>query len=1285
MKPFLLLTGMHRSGTSFLARALNLYGVHLGELESLLSHEWKAFDDNPRGHWENKKIYELAEKTLQENKGSWHNIPKNVIINKKMGKEIKKYTQQLVDNSVLASGFKDPRLLLCFEAWKKYLPKNFVIIGIIRNPLKVAESLKKRNNFSYEKSLKLWEIYNKNLIEILEKYDGFLVDFDWPKKKLFTEIEFISKKLGLAKNIDLSDWYTKDLLKSDKSFKSKYPMSKDVQILYSKLKKRSMKNRSAKIKKPKLTSKEMSNSLENVLLEIQNQGKYFTDIFNHIQKKLKQDGKKLSKLEQHKKTYDLTGVSNQTLQQSNKKLVKLQKEFDERSKWALSLDDELKQKRQEIVNLQKEHEEHSAHAINLENKIKKSDETITRLQKVFDERSKWALSLDDELKQKRQEIVNLQKEHEEHSAHAINLENKIKKSDETITRLQKEFDERSKWSLSLEEDLKQKHQEFVTLKKESDENAKRSKEAESVLKQREESITKLKKEYNESSKEVTIIQKSLEDTKNAIQTKDSQIQNLQSELEIVQSELAEIKNSVMYGITSGIARKLDKLAPESTRRRNSLQLTSAAYLMRKERGTKAVMGVAKEKISLQKLLGKKSSKANPKDYLKTIKEKKTKFSSNILQADQTTTPDQSLRNFIQFGAHNITALEKFPKISIIIITYNQLDALKRNLSSIKSKTTYQNYEVIIVTNNKDENSEMRKFLKTLENPVYVFDEEYSFGGMNNFGATKAKGDFLLFLNDDVEVVSPNWLESFMKLAQNSDVGAVGAKLLSSNGKLQDCGGIVWGNGNAWNYGRNYSTDDPKFNYVRDIDYCSGSCLLVKKEVFDKLGGFDRKFDPAYWEDTDLCFGIRNLGYRILYQPLATLIHYEGMTQGVNPDKGLKSFQAVNQKKFQEKWKSEIESHLNDSQENSFLERDRRAGLNILYIDHYVPEPDKDSGSLRTFNILGILAHSNNKITFWPENQKFTSPFVRELQQKGIEVIYKTNDFEKFLDERKNVYDIVIMARPYISVKFIDSIKEKMPNCKIIYDTIDLHFLRMEREAAIENKGQNAEAKVMQKLELSMMKKSDLTILTSSVEAQVLHKEDESLKFAILPNIHTEISKVDGFDSRKNMLFLGGFQHSPNIDSAKYLVSDIWPLIRQKIPDVKLYIVGSSPTPDIKNLASEDVEVTGFVKDLLPYYKECKVMLAPLRYGAGVKGKITQSLAMGLPIITTSFGAEGINLNDGDSCLIADSKEDFAKKSIQAYNDKTIWEKLSKNGLEISRQYCPENARATLEEMISSIF
>lgn len=1077
---------MHRSGTSFLARALNLSGAYLGELDSITSHEWESPEDNPKGHWENKKILELSEKTLENSNGSWHEVPKKIVLSKTIEEGIKKSIKELQQKSGLAAAFKDPRLILCFEEWKKFLPENFVIIGIIRDPLKVAESIKIRNQFSYEKSLNLWKIYNQKLLDILDEHGGFLLDFDWPKAKLFEEMKLICKKLGLAQTTDLSDWYSEDLLKSDKSYQSSYKLDENLKILYSKLKDRTKNNENVKVKIGAGQPEQKSQIIDTLLYDIQKQGAFYTNVLN----------------------------------QSHKELRRLQKEFAERTEWAISLDEKLKKKNKEIAYLQI-----------------------------------------------------------------------------------------------------------------------------------------------------------------AIQTKDAQIQNLYNELEQAEFELNEIKNSVMYGITSVIARNLDKLAPESTRRRNALRLASAAYLMRKERGSKVLLGEAKRKIIKTRLKTKPSSRPIPHEYLKTLQG--TKFSSNVLKIENDFEPDFSLRKFMKFGSNNVTKLPRYPKISIVISTFDQTDVLKNNLASIKSKTTYQNYEIIIVTNNLDENSEMREFLKTIDAQVLIYQDEYSFGGMNNFAAAKAQGEFLLFLNDDVEVQSPNWLEAFLVLALNESTGAVGPKLLSSSGKLQDCGGIVWRDGNAWNHGRNHNPSEPKFNYVRDVDYCSGSCLLVKKTVFDKIGGFDSRFSPAYWEDTDLCFEIRKLGYQVLYQPLASLVHYEGLTRGINPNKGLKSYQKVNQKKFLEKWKSVLDTHLYSSNENSFSERDRKEGLNILYIDHYVPEPDRDSGSLRTFGILGILAHMKNKVTFWPDNQKYNTPYVTELQQKGIEVIYKTGNFEKFLEERKNLYDLVILARPYISVKYVDSIKKKMTNCKVIYDTIDLHHLRMYRQASLENKDVPFQAKIMRELEFSMIKKSDITILTSPVEAEFLHREDKSLKFAILPNIHIKCENIEKFEGRKNMMFLGAFQHEPNIDAAQYLVKDIWPHIKKSLPEVKLYIMGSNPQNKIKKLASDDIVVTGFVRNLEPYYRQFKLMLAPLRFGAGVKGKITQSLATGLPVITTSVGAEGINVNS-ENCMIADSPEDFVKKAVRVYSDEKLWSLLSKNGLKVANEFSPEKARACLGSIISSI-
>jgi len=1195
MKPFLLITGMHRSGTSFLARALNLGGVNLGDLESLLSHEWKFYEDNLRGHWENKIIYELTEQTLSNSGGSWHKIPKKINPSKTIEKKIKKHVNELYDLPSLATGFKDPRILICLDAWLKHLPKNFIIVGIFRDPLKVAESLKNRNKFDYEKSISLWKIYNEKLLLYLKKYNGFLLNFDWPKTKLLSEIKLILSKLGLDKDVDLSEWYTDELFHSDKTFKTNYKLPKDAKKIYSWLKKRSNKNRNVRINKISYSKNEISKFLHSILNQTQTQGEYFTKEFKH----------------------------------KEKTIAKLQKKFNERSQWAKKLEDQAKQK----------------------------DQTVKKLQKEFNERSQWAKKLEDQAKQK----------------------------DQTVEKLQKEYDERSQWAKKLEDQAKQKDQTVEKLQKEFDESSELAKNLESEAKLKDTKVSHLQKEIIEKKSLLDTQKTELQNLTIAIDTREAELEKILDELSERNYELDEIKKSIIFGILKKITGRLEKDFPQDTKRREALRLAREAYLIKKDRGTKALLAAFKTKQRGNKLLQKKTSiekKEQKRANLQLLDDKKTK--NFVLTASKSQfSPDSSLRKFLQTDSANVTKISSFPKISIIITTLDQVKILQKNLESIKSKTTYKNYEIIIVTNNQEPNSEMRKFLQTLDCSVYVYDKEYSFAGMNNFGASKSTGEFLLFLNDDIEVDSPTWLEAFLSLGLKDKVGAIGGKLVYPDGKLQEAGGIVWKNGNAWNYGRNSDSKDPKFNYVREVDYCSGGCLFVNKKIFEQVGKFDMRYKPAYSEDVDLCFSIRNLGYSVLYQPLARVIHYEGRSQGTNVDKGIKSYQLINQKKFFEKWKKVLESHRDDSIENSFFERNRTDGLNILYIDHYLPEPDKDSGSLRTFNILGILAHDKNKITFWPDNLHLSQPYAAELQQKSIEVIYGPNDFVKFLDERKDLFDVVFLARPYIAIKYIDLIKTKVPNSIIIYDTTDLHYLRMQRESMVEkNKIKENEIKAMHDMELELMEKSNISILTSTAEEKILHEENDSLKFAILPNIHIIKENSTDFHTRKNLMFLGGFQHHPNIDAANYLSKDIFPLIKNKLSDVKLYIVGSNPPESVKNLQSDDVIVTGYVKDISTYLKDCKIMLSPLRYGAGVKGKITQSLSYGLPVITSSMGAEGINFINGENCVISDDTKDFATKTIELYSDEKLWDKLSKNGLKIAQEYSPERARDVLRTMIS---
>ena len=830
------------------------------------------------------------------------------------------------------------------------------------------------------------------------------------------------------------------------------------------------------------------------------------------------------------------------------------------------------------------------------------------------------------------------------------LEEEIQKR----VQLQKEFDERTEWALILDKESKEKDNAMTHFQNLLSTKESQSKEIQDIL-----------------------------------STKDAQLQDVQRELYSKQTELDDLKHSILFKIPFKITRGLDKMFPPSTKRGEIIRLSRMSLLIIQNEGFGTLLQSFNEKVKRQRFL-KKNLNISINSDNKTQLSKKTKINNTpcLIQGEKDIARDDSLRNFIHTNYSNILNLPRFPKVSIIIPTFNQVNFLRNNLKSIEEKTTYQNYEIIIITNNLDENSEMRKFLNTTKHTVCIFKDEYSFSAVNNFAAEKAIGEYLLFLNDDVEIVSPNWLESMLKLALQEKVGAVGAKLLFSDGKLQEAGGIVWKDGIIWNYGRNENPQDPRFNFVRNVDYCSGSCLMIKKELFKKFDKFDTQYKPAYCEDTDMCLSLQKGGFKILYQPLATIIHHEGKTSGTDLKSGIKSYQIQNQKKFRKKWQQFLNSRLNDSMDNAFFERNRKNGNNILYIDHYVPEYDKDAGSLLVYNMLSILSYLDHKVTFWPDNLIKTEPYTTNLQQKGIEIIYDGNNFESFIKKHGNDFQICILTRAHIAPKYIDLIKKYAPKCKVVYDTVDLHFIREFRESVLKNNTKmKIQAQRTKETEFEIFQKSDVVIVKSTEEVNFLLKEDPSLTISIIPTFEIPPNEFPSFDSRENLLFIGGFQHPPNVDSLENLVKTLFPKIRKQLPDVKLYVIGSNPTQHVIDVCSnvKNIEFLGYVKNIEPYLKKCRLLLAPIRFGAGVKGKITQSMTYGLVVVTTPIGAEGISDKIDDVLSIADNDDQFVEKAVSLYGNKELWTKLSLNSRKHSEEnFSPEYIKSTLEKIITTL-
>jgi len=622
-----------------------------------------------------------------------------------------------------------------------------------------------------------------------------------------------------------------------------------------------------------------------------------------------------------------------------------------------------------------------------------------------------------------------------------------------------------------------------------------------------------------------------------------------------------------------------------------------------------------------------------------------------------------------------------PRVSVVIPVFNQLDLTLSCLASLV-RYTPEIYEVIVVDDASTDDTP--RVLSRIRNLRYLRQEEnQGFVGSVNTGAQVARGQVLVFLNNDT-LLTPGWLEALLEALSEEKVGAVGAKLIYPDGRLQEAGGIVFRDASGWNYGHLQDPAAPEYNFRREVDYCSGACLAVRRALFEELGGFDKLFSPAYYEDADLCFRLRQRGYRVLYQPRAEVFHLEGASCGRDLSKGLKRYQVVNQERFRQRWQETLErEHFPPDPAYLFLARQRQGRGIVLVVDHYVPTWDQDAGSLRLYHLLCLMRELDYRLIFWPDNLAVLQPYTRKLQDLGIEVIYGPHDFEGYLRERARFVDLVWACRARFAPRYLEAARRF--GVKTVFDTVDLHFLREAREAELRgDEALRRQAEETKRLELALCRTADRTLVVSRYEKEML--EGLGLKqVELLPTVHQLEERGPGFAERQDLMFIGSFQHPPNEDAVLWFVEEIWPLIRRELPGVRFWVVGSSPTPRIKALHSDEIRVTGYVPEVAPYFRRSRVFVAPLRYGAGFKGKVGQALSFGLPSVLTSVAAEGLGARDGEEILLADRAPEFARAVVRLYQDPELWERLSRQGQAlIARHFSPQAVRRTLERMLSEL-
>jgi len=624
-----------------------------------------------------------------------------------------------------------------------------------------------------------------------------------------------------------------------------------------------------------------------------------------------------------------------------------------------------------------------------------------------------------------------------------------------------------------------------------------------------------------------------------------------------------------------------------------------------------------------------------------------------------------------------------PRVSIVIPVYNQFHYTLACLKSLAEHPGTVPFEVIVVDDRSSDVTPERlpdiAGIRALRN-----EENLGFIGACNAGAALARGDFVVFLNNDTSV-RPGWLEALVgTFERHADCGLAGAKLVYPDGRLQEAGGIVFSDGSGWNYGRNGDPADPAYEYVREADYCSGAAIIIRRTLLEDLGGFDTRYKPAYYEDTDLAFRIREAQLKVYYQPASVVVHFEGVTSGTDTTSGIKRYQVVNQEKFVERWQHTLPRQPRPGTPIE-IAREHRVRGTVLIVDAYVPEPDQDSGSVRLVNLMRLLVAAGWKVIFAPDNRAYVPKYTAELQQIGVEVLYHPTyrDPIDWLKRNGARLDAAIVLRHYIAVSYVPLFRQHAPRARVIFDTVDLHYLREQRLAELNGDAELARAAAKTKAqELKLVRECDVTLVVSPVERELLALEAPGARVDVLSNVHEINGARRPFAERRDIWFVGGFQHPPNVDAMQWFVREVWPRIAERLPGARFHIVGSKMPDAVRELASERVVAHGHVPDIAPFLDGCRISVAPLRYGAGVKGKVNQSMAHGQPVVATAIAVEGMNVEPGSDALVADTAEAFADAVVTLYHDEALWQRLSAAGVRnVERLFSFDAAREALARIL----
>jgi GT2 family glycosyltransferase len=608
------------------------------------------------------------------------------------------------------------------------------------------------------------------------------------------------------------------------------------------------------------------------------------------------------------------------------------------------------------------------------------------------------------------------------------------------------------------------------------------------------------------------------------------------------------------------------------------------------------------------------------------------------------------REVLELPTHNN------PDVSVILCTSDAASIYRTIAALILAANTSQ-YEVIVYTDDTPDNIERAR--TSITGATFIASKDrVGRAQLANKGVEAAHGDYIALLEPTSEP-SAHWLDELRRTFELFDqVGIAGCKLVKPNGRLHEAGGILWSSGNRQPVGANGNAEHPQVNYARQVDYVSSNALMVRKDVWQKIGGMSEGLLDTALEDVDLALKVRTAGHKIVYAPQAVVT--------IDPKVAQQSARRPLSGDFKRRWADAFREHPNESLSvrpaMDYGIKDR-----ILFIDQKTPRPDVDAGSYAAIQEIRVFQALGYKITFLPQNLGHNDTYTTALERMGVEVIHApfATSIEDVLKERGEEFSLVYITRYHVARTVLPFVRRFNPNAKVILNNADLHFLRELRSAlALKDAEMLRRSKLTRDLELEVMRQTDLTISYNDVEHAVIQSHNlDQTRVAKAPWIVTPAATVLPFSKRTDIGFLGSFGHRPNVDAMKFFAHQVMPLLRQTLPDIRLMIYGSQIGPEIEALATDHIVIKGHVGNLADAFDYLKLFVAPLTAGAGIKGKVLSAMAFGVPTVLSPAAAEGIGAQAGTHYLNADAPSDWVAAISAAYGDEKRWNSLSRSALD----------------------